>query len=89
MERYGSFKGLKLKNDFKDIKLDYFVTGYGTGGTLTGVAKELKKYSPETKIILTEPENANLVSSQIKQLRNNYGQPKNSHQAWNTHLIQG
>lgn len=69
----------EIINDFKDIKLDYFITGYGTGGTLTGVAKELKKYSPDTKIILTEPKNANLVSSQRKQLRNDNGQPKNSH----------
>lgn len=79
----------EIINDFKEIKLDYFITGYGTGGTLTGVAKELKKYSPDTKIILTEPKNANLVSSQRKQLRNNNGQPKSSHEAWNPHLIQG
>ncbi len=79
----------EIINDFKDIHLDYFVTGYGTGGTVNGVASELRKHKPETKIILTEPSNARLVSSEIKQERNINGQPIKSHDSWQSHLIQG
>ena len=79
----------EIINDFKDIHLDYFVTGYGTGGTVNGVASELRKHKPETKIILTEPSNAQLVSSEIKQERNINGQPIKSHDSWQSHLIQG
>ena len=49
--------------DFKDAGLDYFVTGYGTGGTVTGVARVLREKSSNTKIILSEPANAAIVSS--------------------------
>src|SRR5882757_3714825 len=56
--------------DFKGAKLDYWVTGYGTGGTVTGVARVLRKERPETKIILSEPANAQLVASGKAQPRN-------------------
>ena len=49
--------------DFKGKKLDYFVTGYGTGGTVAGVARVLKQALPDTKIVLSEPANAQLVGS--------------------------
>src|SRR6266508_1530644 len=49
--------------DFKGEKLDYWVTGYGTGGTLKGVARVLAKERPDTKIIVCEPEDAPMLSS--------------------------
>ena len=52
--------------DFAGERLDYFVTGYGTGGTVTGVARVLRKERPETKIILCEPANAQLVGSGMR-----------------------
>jgi len=42
--------------------LDYWVTGWGTGGTLTGAGEIIKLARPDCKIILVEPENAALVS---------------------------
>ena len=59
----------EIITDFKDQSLDYFVTGYGTGGTVSGVARVLREKRPETKIILSEPENAALLSSGHPQLR--------------------
>ena len=79
----------EIISDFKNKKLDYWVTGYGTGGTVTGVGRILKKERPETKIILTEPENAALISSNISQKRNHEKEPTESHPSWNPHLIQG
>jgi cysteine synthase len=75
--------------DFKGEKLDYFVTGYGTGGTLTGVGRVLRKERPETKIILSEPANAALVSSGQAQQRGAGNSPAASHPAWQPHPIQG
>ena len=75
--------------DFKDDRLDYWVSGYGTGGTATGVARVLRKERPETKIILTEPENAAIVSSGQSQSRMDTGAPAESHPAWEPHPIQG
>jgi cysteine synthase A len=49
--------------DFKGERLDCFVTGYGTGGTLVGVARALRRARPETKIVLCEPANAQLVAA--------------------------
>jgi cysteine synthase A len=43
----------EILGDFKGERLDYFVTGYGTGGTLTGVARVLRKERPETRIVLS------------------------------------
>src|SRR3712207_2783031 len=45
----------EIINDFAGSRLDYFVTGYGTGGTVAGVGRVLRKERPEVKIILSEP----------------------------------
>jgi cysteine synthase A len=75
--------------DFDGQRLDYFVTGYGTGGTVTGVGRVLRKARPETKIILCEPANAQLVGSGQAQERNAAGSPAVSHAAFEPHPIQG
>ncbi len=75
--------------DFDGQKLDYWVTGYGTGGTVSGVARALRKERPETKIILTEPANAAIVSSGYVNTRNDTHQPTESHPNFEPHPIQG
>ena len=75
--------------DFEGRKLDYWVTGYGTGGTLTGVARVLRKERPETKIILSEPANAQLIGSGVEQERSEAHEPSVSHSAFEPHPIQG
>jgi cysteine synthase A len=54
--------GPEILSDFADRRLDYFVTGWGTGGTMTGVGEMLKLARPDVKIIVAEPENASLLS---------------------------
>ncbi len=81
--------GPEIVNDFKDKKLDYLVTGYGTGGTVTGIGRVLRRERPDTKIILTEPENAALIGSGTAQGRTEAGGPAHSHPAFNPHPIQG
>jgi cysteine synthase len=75
--------------DFKDEDLDYFVSGYGTGGTVSGVGRILKKTWPEAKIILSEPANAQLVGSGTPQARSEDGGPASSHPSFEPHPIQG
>lgn len=75
--------------DFGDRALDYLVTGYGTGGTVSGVGRVLKKESPDTKIILTEPDNAAIVGSGYVNTRNETNQPTESHPNFAPHPIQG
>tara|TARA_B100000902_G_scaffold29264_1_gene35142 strand:+ start:464 stop:1420 length:957 start_codon:yes stop_codon:yes gene_type:complete len=58
---------------FAGRSLDYFVSGWGTGGTITGTGEVLKSARPEIKIIGTEPENAALLSGK----------------EWQPHKIQG
>ncbi|GIS05004.1 MAG: hypothetical protein CM15mP108_1080 [Gammaproteobacteria bacterium] len=60
--------GEEIFNDFKNIGLDYWVSGYGTGGTFTGVSRVLREKMPQTKLILTEPDVAQLVGSNQKQI---------------------
>ena len=55
----------EIIDDFKGERLDYWVTGYGTGGTLKGVARVLAKERPETKIIVVRAEDAPLLGSGI------------------------
>ena len=52
----------EILSDFAGRRLDYFVSGWGTGGTLTGVGEMLRVARPETQIIAAEPENAALLS---------------------------
>jgi cysteine synthase A len=75
--------------DFKGQRLDWFVTGYGTGGTLSGVARVLRVERPETKIVLCEPANAQLLGSGKPQDRSPDGSPAVGHPAFEPHLIQG
>ena len=75
--------------DFDGERLDYWVTGYGTGGTVSGVSRVLKKERPDTKVILTEPANAQLVASGVVNARNDANQPTESHPAFEPHPIQG
>jgi cysteine synthase A len=79
----------EIVNDFAGERLDYWVTGFGTGGTLKGVARVLAKERPETLIILAEPADAPLVSSGTRQERNPDGSPAARHPAWKPHPIQG
>lgn len=81
--------GPEILNDLAGTKLDYWVTGYGTGGTFHGAGKYIKANSPDTKIILAEPGAANLIGSGIKTERNDDGSPASSHPAFAAHPIQG
>jgi len=54
--------GPEILSDFAGRRLDYFVTGWGTGGTMTGAGEMLKLARPELKVIVAEPENASLLS---------------------------
>jgi cysteine synthase A len=79
----------EILGDFDGQRLDYIVTGYGTGGTVTGVGRVMRKERPDTKIILTEPANAQLVGSGVAQERGDRGAPAVSHSAFEPHPIQG
>ena len=63
----------EILRDFAGRRLDYFVTGWGTGGTLTGVGEVLRVARPEVKIIVSEPAGAALLSGK----------------EWQPHKIQG
>ena len=54
--------GPEILGDFAGRRLDWFVTGYGTGGTLTGAGEVLKFARPDLRICVTEPEGAALLS---------------------------
>ena len=54
--------GPEILSDFAGRRLDSFVTGWGTGGTLTGAGEMIKLARPEVKIVVAEPENASLLS---------------------------
>jgi len=75
--------------DFEGERLDYWVTGFGTGGTLKGVARVLAKERPDTKIVVCEPDDAPMLSSGISQPRNPDGSASEGHPAWKPHPMQG
>ena len=74
---------------FAGERLDYFVTGFGTGGTLKGVARELRKHSPGTQVIVCEPDNSQTLGSGIPQPRTAEGALAGSHPNFRPHLMQG
>jgi cysteine synthase A len=65
--------GPEIIRDFVGKRLDWWVTGYGTGGTLTGAGDMIRKARPDTKIAVVEPEGAALLSGK----------------EWKPHKIQG
>ncbi len=65
--------GPEILSDFAGRRLDYWVTGYGTGGTMTGVGEVLKTARPEVTIVATEPAVASLLAGK----------------EWSPHKIQG
>ena len=65
--------GPEILADFAGRRLDYWVTGYGTGGTMTGAGEMLKAARPDIRIVATEPENASLLAGD----------------EWQPHKIQG
>lgn len=72
-EYHRNTTGPEILCDFASKRLDYWVTGYGTGGTLTGAGQMLKKARPDIKIVVAEPEGAALLSGN----------------EWKPHKIQG
>jgi cysteine synthase A len=79
----------EIVDDFKGERLDWWVTGFGTGGTLKGVGRVLRAERPETKIAVCEPEEAALLASGQPQARNPDGSPASGHPAWKPHPVQG
>jgi cysteine synthase A len=75
--------------DFEGERLDYWVTGFGTGGTLKGVSRVLKEKRPDTQIIVCEPDNSQILGSGIPQERTADGTPADSHPLFRPHLMQG
>lgn len=79
----------EILSDFDGSRLDYFVTGYGTGGTVAGVGRVLKTALPDLKIVLSEPANAALIASGTPQKRGEDNGPSEGHPAFEPHPIQG
>ena len=79
----------EILSDFEGASLDYWVTGYGTGGTVTGVGRLLRRELPNCQIVLSEPDNAALIGSGAAQERREDHSPAASHPAWQPHMIQG
>ncbi len=79
----------EILKSFADSKLDYWVTGFGTGGTLKGVSRVLKSESPDTRVVVCEPDNSPILGSGIPQQRLANGKPEESHPLFRPHLMQG
>jgi cysteine synthase len=79
----------EIIGDFAGDRLDWVVTGYGTGGTVTGISRVLRRERPETRIALAEPANAQLVGSGVAQPRGPGGAPSASHPSFEPHPVQG
>ncbi len=79
----------EILRDFEDLPLDYWITGYGTGGTLKGVASVLKAQSLRTKVVVCEPNNSQLLASPNRQARNDDGSASTSHPDYRPHIMQG
>lgn len=72
-EYHAQTTGPEILSDFAGKRLDYWVTGYGTGGTMTGAGQVLKAARPDLTIVATEPAGASLLAGN----------------EWNPHKIQG
>src|ERR1700676_2957845 len=79
----------EIIDDFAGAPLDYWVTGFGTGGTLKGVARVLAKERPDTKIVVCEPDDAPMLTSGAPQDRRPDGTAVAAHPAWKPHPMHG
>jgi cysteine synthase A len=79
----------EILRDFEGERLDWWVTGYGTGGTLKGVGRVLREKRPETKIAVCEPSDAPMLASGEPQAQLPDGTPAAGHPAWKPHPMQG
>ena len=79
----------EIVDDFAGKRLDYWVTGFGTGGTLRGVSRVLAKERPDTKIVVCEPADAPMLTSGTPQPIEADGSPTASHPSWKPHPLQG
>lgn len=87
-EMHSKTTAVEILEDFADEKLDYWVSGYGTGGTFKGVSRVLKEKMPDTKVVICEPSNAPLVNSGVGQPYDATGQ-LTSHPSFAPHVMQG
>ena len=78
----------EIISDFAAEPLHYWVSGFGTGGTLKGVARALKAAKPETTVVAVEPDNSQVLGSGISQPRNPDGSISESHPYFRPHLMQ-
>jgi cysteine synthase A len=79
----------EIIRDFAGDRLHAFVSGFGTGGTLLGVARGLKAADPRIAIVAAEPDNSQVLASGIRQQRDAGGKPLSSHPHFRPHLMQG
>ena len=79
----------EIVTDFAGERLDYWVTGFGTGGTLKGVARVLAKERPGTKIVVCEPADAPMLANGAAQERRPDGTPAKPNASWKPHPMQG
>ena len=88
-ETHARTTAVEILDDFADVRLDFWVTGFGTGGTLNGVSRVLREKSPHTRIIVCEPDNSPMLASGIAQARNGDGSVSGSHPLFRPHMMQG
>ncbi|HWJ05262.1 MAG TPA: cysteine synthase A, partial [Steroidobacteraceae bacterium] len=88
-ETHARTTAVEILDAFADLPLDYWVTGFGTGGTLSGVSRVLKQRSPRTRVVVCEPDNSALLASGIAQPRNADGSARGSHPLFRPHVMQG
>ena len=86
---HSSTTAWEIIEDFNGERLDYFVTGFGTGGTLKGISRVLKAERTDTRIVVCEPDNSVMLGSGIPQERNADGSVASSHPGFCAHLMQG
>ncbi|PWG64363.1 pyridoxal-phosphate dependent enzyme [Spiribacter halobius] len=79
----------EILRDLAGEPLQAWVTGFGTGGTLKGVATALRRESPGTRVVVAEPDNAPLLGSGIPQPATSAAGVYSSHPSFRPHLMQG
>ena len=79
----------EILSDFGEERIDAWVSGFGTGGTMLGVSRAMREASPGTRIIAAEPDNSPILGAGVAQPRDRDGKPDGSHPHFRPHLMQG